>query len=690
MGVNMASEGESLVSHTFGRPSPLTALSLRTRLLEGIRQSQHTHCYDEQPITTRWELLGGSEPAFHYKSMEEPEQNILSSNQEPWIRLLKISPRLSVKTRYELITVQFDDHPLYTAISYAWGDPVNTKLISIKQDNRQGWLKIPANLSYALQAVQHKEEDTLVWVDSICINQQNNREKSQQLSQIPNIYGKAEQVLVWLGVEKDDSAHAHKLVHGLANEELRLDHDSELGSVVSLFDRDYWSRLWVVQEILHARDIVVQCGSLRLTWDDYTRASRLFQTKKGILAKIPSLVRSSYGSTRIITSQHRLSSLQILAYHGPASILRIQQARELYSDDSFFYLLHLLRISRTKLASDPKDRVYGILGILPDEVRAKFWVNYLLPVREIYVDVVEILLQSGNMDVMCESIHYPPQISNANLPSWVPDWSYDPMARSLASFPLSFSAASSESPSFKFHGDTFDFRTRSNLLIGGVRIGTIKNHGMAVNTHSRAADFCMAFLQWRVLLLQHFGIDYGSGNDESGEGRRRRVASCKHQRRFCLTLNLGQPIRTVERVELVAKKEELLRKTYCVFAQTIKARLPMLPIDEDLKAFAEIGDDDKEPKAARQFLQDSFAEYMMGRAFCITDFGSLGLGSGAMARGDVVVVPYGCSTPVLLRPEGFNSQSGYREYRFVGDAYIHGYMHGEAMPHGSREEFLLH
>lgn len=61
-----------------------------------------------------------------------------------------------------------------------------------------------------------------------------------------------------------------------------------------------------------------------------------------------------------------------------------------------------------------------------------------------------------------------------------------------------------------------------------------------------------------------------------------------------------------------------------------------------------------------------------------------------MARGDVVVVPYGCSTPVLLRPEGSSSGSGYGEYRFVGDVYIHGYMDGEAMEKGSREEFLLH
>lgn len=623
----MYSSGPAPVSHAPSRPSLLPAPSrgLHRRPLEYTRQSQHTDSYKERPNAAEPEFdkerPNTAESEFGYDWIVQPDHNpgsLLTSDYGPWTRLLKIPPLRSVETRYELITVDFDDHPPYMAISYAWGDPANTKIVSIKQGNRQGWLKIPANLSYALQAVQHEEEQTLVWVDSICINQQNNREKSQQLPRIPGIYGKAEQVIIWLGTENDNSAQAHKLLRGLTRAEVQLNNETDLGSVVSLFDREYWSRLWVVQEVLRARDIVVQCGSLRLTWNDCTQASRLFQTEKDNLAKIPMLVHGSYGFTRLVTSQHRLSPLQILVSHGPASILHIQQARELYAEDYFFYLLHLLRITRTKLASDPKDRVYGILGILPHEVRVKLRVDYRLSVREIYIDVVEILLRSGNMDVICESIHYPPQISNANLPAWVPDWSYDPMARSLASFPLSFSAGSSESPSFKFHGESSENRTRSNLLIAGVRISTIENHGMAVNTHSRAADYCMAFLQWRVLLLQHFGIDYGSGSDKSGEERRGRVASCEHQRRFCLTLSLGQPIRTdsgIERVESVAKEEEWLRKTYGVFAQTIKARLPMLPIDEDLTAFAEIGDDGKEPKAARRFLQDSFAEYMMGRAF---------------------------------------------------------------------------
>ncbi len=52
----------------------------------------------------------------------------------------------------------------------------------------------------------------------------------------------------------------------------------------------------------------------------------------------------------------------------------------------------------------------------------------------------------------------------------------------------------------------------------------------------------------------------------------------------------------------------------------------------------------------------------------------MGMGSGFMGKGDVVVVPFGCSTPIILRAEGPRG-----EYRYVGDVYIHGFMHGEAL-----------
>ena len=55
----------------------------------------------------------------------------------------------------------------------------------------------------------------------------------------------------------------------------------------------------------------------------------------------------------------------------------------------------------------------------------------------------------------------------------------------------------------------------------------------------------------------------------------------------------------------------------------------------------------------------------------------MGMGTGFMSRGDIVAVPFGCSTPIILRAAGQSN-----EYRYVGDVYIHGHMHGEALASG--------
>jgi hypothetical protein len=99
----------------------------------------------------------------------------------------------------------------------------------------------------------------------------------------------------------------------------------------------------------------------------------------------------------------------------------------------------------------------------------------------------------------------------------------------------------------------------------------------------------------------------------------------------------------------------------------------MISLDEDLARQADATGLIK-PDARRKFLQDHFGDRMMGRSFCITDQGLIGMGSGYVTVGDFVIVPFGCSTPILLRPEGRSD-----EYRYVGDVYIDRYMHGEAI-----------
>jgi hypothetical protein len=175
-----------------------------------------------------------------------------------------------------------------------------------------------------------------------------------------------------------------------------------------------------------------------------------------------------------------------------------------------------------------------------------------------------------------------------------------------------------------------------------------------VGTFCASQDYLTAFLHWRAILLDKLSIEEGN-------------ESHPLHKAFCRALCLGQ----------VPAKQSQPRMwhniCYHVFSSLIREKLPRLSMDKDLEHYAnETGLID--PDSRRKFLQDHFGNRMMGRSFCVTEQGLIGMGSGHMTAGDLVVVPFGCSTPILLHPEGRRD-----EYRYVGDVYIEGYMHGEAV-----------
>jgi hypothetical protein len=225
-----------------------------------------------------------------------------------------------------------------------------------------------------------------------------------------------------------------------------------------------------------------------------------------------------------------------------------------------------------------------------------------------------------------------------------------------------FSAAGTTNTDYKLLND------RRKLQISAVYLDTISIHGIAVGTLCTLADYLMAFLHWRALLLGNSGREDGASINSVHES-------------FCRALCLNQiPVGWEE-------PGSWLAATYHCFASLLRERLPRLPLDQQLQGYIDAKVNIK-PEARRRFLQEHFGSRMMGRCFCLTQAGYLGIGTGFMTVGDVVAVPLGCATPIILRPE----RDGYR---FVGDVYVDGYMYGEAISHwksGERvlQKFVLH
>lgn len=144
------------------------------------------------------------------------------------IRLLKLLPgepaadleaNLEVRTIRSTSGSQADGevHPYpeeYEALSYHWGfqDDV-TKTIKILSQSRSFYIGIKPNLDAALRQLRHPLEPRSMWIDALCINQEDSDEKTTQVLLMSRIYSSAKAVAVWLGVEAGGSHRAIQFMH---------------------------------------------------------------------------------------------------------------------------------------------------------------------------------------------------------------------------------------------------------------------------------------------------------------------------------------------------------------------------------------------------------------------------------------------------------------------------------------------
>jgi hypothetical protein len=138
-----------------------------------------------------------------------------------------------------------------------------------------------------------------------------------------SIYRFATKVAIWLGPEEDQSNLAMSLLEDVANHPDSSEYIKSLianknkrqdfAAVVSLFERDYWKRLWVVQEVYNARNIFVYCGERIVSWSVCKLASKAFWFRKNDFDRY-------FPRGLSVEAQKEYSLSQVLAYQGPNSI----------------------------------------------------------------------------------------------------------------------------------------------------------------------------------------------------------------------------------------------------------------------------------------------------------------------------------------------------------------------------------
>jgi hypothetical protein len=204
------------------------------------------------------------------------------------IRLLVLLPArrycgIDCGIECKLTHVSLSSNPTYEALSYTWGSPTNPREITI--DGVE--FPVTENLFQALTHLRSHRSSRTIWIDAICINQGDISERNEQVKLMGTIYARAQKVVVWLGEEADFSSEAISLAQELCDK--RQDRD-ELIRILQrsgathrfralwyLLYRDYWNRIWVVQETFFAQEAVVQCGHASIPWEDLIHAQNVFR-----------------------------------------------------------------------------------------------------------------------------------------------------------------------------------------------------------------------------------------------------------------------------------------------------------------------------------------------------------------------------------------------------------------------------
>ncbi|KAH7381815.1 heterokaryon incompatibility protein-domain-containing protein [Cadophora sp. MPI-SDFR-AT-0126] len=622
------------------------------------------------------------------------------------IRLLQLPQGTSTSTfDGNLIPFVLARSPPFIALSYTWGATLHPEPLTINGHS----LHVSSNLHSFLSLISTMKDfppDTWWWIDSICINQDDEREKSSQMEIMGRIYKTAYRTVVWLGEEVDslhifeqearDCRGAIKNLYRLCDEKKHVDGKSKVESRAAmawlrepksgvdwralrcLFLRPWWKRVWTLQEFLISdrMRLTFYCGTEGISRHDLEAAVYASWLCKGWDKELLGRKGHEAGWNRRRMSQwyferpHGMGLVAMLAYVGDSGVTK------------------------------PEDRIYSLLGIAKDAHLVPPF-NSKSSVEDTYTNLVKAFIQPENynsLDIICYSHLFNDDARKSDsekiLPSWVPDWRAHVEGKVI---PVMASQGSSEGTgNFRptgVHGSDVAYRasgstkpvfnidsSNKNLTCTGIVIDIIDGLG-------------------------------GSGYDDAGE----LIESLPLQQSICefnaaTTTTTTTPLSITEIVSrciALDRKDRYLSESmpadffhdsflqFCLayFQRPTSAKVPaffrswfslnksLLIHGRSLEEHCQEMVKDMSTPEAKKFREGKLKEFYgrledtivtMARRLVVCEKGNLGMAACRARKGDLVVVLLGCSVPLVLRREG-------KAFELVGECYLDGFMNGEAL-----------
>ncbi|KAK0252347.1 hypothetical protein B0A54_10469 [Friedmanniomyces endolithicus] len=596
------------------------------------------------------------------------------------IRLLNLPGDWNEEICCTIFTANAHDHPPdYEAVSYTWGDPFGPrKYIRIMgSSTRSGRLstsfvmRVSGGSFDALRRLRSPRGGVArtLWMDAVCVNQADIAERNAQVQKMKSIFSDAQSVLVYVGEAANDSAVLLESVRDStlagttrtpaivtrSKDGLTRIGDSMLHgpfvdnpmrcSLEAFLLRRWFSRIWVVQEVLLAKQATLICGEDEAPWSSFEAAvSSRYAEYATATVPLPAVLRG-----------HAWPSLGLLG---------------------------ALQTARSCDATDPRDKVYGIVALLqlahPGlDSASSIGVDYRKSVDAVFADVALAYLGSSAGERKLDLLSYVQSDTMAS--SWVPDW----RVRSSRSLSAADSASGPDAGSLYSAGGhsyqhsvkvrTFDEagRRKSVLEVKVVILGTIKELGDAYRAQGpRIGEREAGLGAWDTLV------------------RTRRDAESNAPALFAdpqADFELFHDSIVPDCIPPSSPKEEFDPDFKETFTTTFVDDFLMGSDSDDSQhsrpgSFCLWSNDHRYIEELGLPSQQCGVRMSVHRRLVLLNDGAFGFGPAAAQEGDAVGVILGASIPFVIRTtsaEGPGSEA--LSARLVGECWVRDVMHGEAV-----------
>lgn len=600
------------------------------------------------------------------------------------IRLLKCVQFSGSEPTYDFVTLSLQDaYDKFVAISYVWGTAQPDRVLPLADGSH---VLITENVEKLLSYIFPIDEE-YVWLDAICINQEDAKEKNSQVKLMKDIYSSARRVSIWLGFsqkEMDDYVTLLKYCIELGRKgprgrdmEAVINGMKWFGELMSL---PWWYRVWIVQEACYGRNVWFHYGRIMMPWAFINNAFRLIEKADERLFNTES-------------GMSRNGALMLRAFELFKAVIRGDGVLDL---EAVYETLYLSK------STDPRDRIFAILSLAPPSSGVSCIVpDYETSTHEVFVHAMTSMLVSTlDFSILGRAGLATPRqtYDGRSIPSWVVDFANHPRSRCMTAISRIgslYEATPHKRPEVSV-GVICNTENERKLYNPAPGTHSCVNHGSYCPSQGESAR--CPFPHTDILSVSGSRFDRITGIGTRSPGWDPTVGALLQFLEEGLRIaNKMAPYPNGELAKEVCWRTlitncvggaESPRRADASFGTGFNVQYKALRKAKKSRKRDELGWKYAWPKQTKMgSLPERYCPHVWKRLFW-TEKGFIGLAHNDIQVGDYLWLIYGAGVPFIVRPS--RNVGHIKLHQLVCEAYVHGAMNGEVMKMNAVQNTTLH